>query len=127
MMRIIQNAKLQPQEIGALILSPSRELCSQIVTVIKPFAEKLNLTVETITGGSKVDKHIKMFKNKRYLNFSSRNAPIVFSINILVATPGRLFQIIQHEKTLVARTMKSVQLLVIDEADRFNEIQFEDQ
>uniref|UniRef100_A0A1I7TH13 ATP-dependent RNA helicase n=1 Tax=Caenorhabditis tropicalis TaxID=1561998 RepID=A0A1I7TH13_9PELO len=110
---MIQTAKLQPGDCGALILSPSRELCSQIVTVIKPFAEKLNLTVETVTGGQKVDKNIKMFKNK--------------NINILVATPGRLFQIIQHEKTLIARKMKSVQLLVIDEADRFNEIQFEDQ
>uniref|UniRef100_A0A1I7TH14 ATP-dependent RNA helicase n=1 Tax=Caenorhabditis tropicalis TaxID=1561998 RepID=A0A1I7TH14_9PELO len=109
---MIQTAKLQPGDCGALILSPSRELCSQIVTVIKPFAEKLNLTVETVTGGQKVDKNIKMFKNK--------------NINILVATPGRLFQIIQHEKTLIARKMKSVQLLVIDEADRFNEIQFED-
>lgn len=112
MMRMIQNARLQPNDIGALILSPSRELCSQIVSVIKPFAEKLNLTVETVTGGQKVDKNIKMFKNK--------------NINILVATPGRLFQIIQHEKTMIARAMKAVQLLVIDEADRFNEIQFED-
>lgn len=112
MMRMIQNARLQSNEIGALILSPSRELCSQIVGVIKPFAEKLNLTVETVTGGLKVDKNIKMFKNK--------------NINILVATPGRLFQIIQHEKTMIARAMKAVQLLVIDEADRFNEIQFED-
>uniref|UniRef100_A0A8R1DJV5 ATP-dependent RNA helicase n=1 Tax=Caenorhabditis japonica TaxID=281687 RepID=A0A8R1DJV5_CAEJA len=112
MMRMLQNAKLQPKEIGALILSPSRELCHQIVTVIKPFADKLNLTVETVTGGQKVEKNIKMFKTK--------------NVNILVATPGRLFQIIQHEKTLIARSMKSVQLLVIDEADRFNEIQFED-
>ncbi|CCF23444.1 ATP-dependent RNA helicase [Caenorhabditis elegans] len=112
MMRMIQNAKLQPADIGALILSPSRELCSQIVSVIQPFAEKLNLTVETVTGGQKVDKNIKMFKNK--------------NVNILVATPGRLFQIIQHEKTLIARKMRTLQLLVIDEADRFNEIQFED-
>ncbi|CAL2036741.1 unnamed protein product [Caenorhabditis brenneri] len=112
MMRMIQTAKLQSNEIGALILSPSRELCSQIVSVIEPFAEKLKLTVETVTGGQKVDKNIKTLKNK--------------NINILVATPGRLFQLIQHEKTLIARKMRTVQLLVIDEADRFNEIQFED-
>lgn len=73
MMRMIQNAKLQPADIGALILSPSRELCSQIVSVIQPFAEKLNLTVETVTGGQKVDKNIKMFKNKKYVRIFMRS------------------------------------------------------
>ncbi|CAI5444540.1 unnamed protein product [Caenorhabditis angaria] len=114
LLRILQNSpEIQKnQEIGAIILSPSRELCNQIVSVIKPFGEKLNLSVETVTGGQKVEKNVKMFKNR--------------GVNILVATPGRLFQIIQHEKTLISRCLKSVQLLIIDEADRFNEIQFED-
>ncbi|CAB3401490.1 unnamed protein product [Caenorhabditis bovis] len=112
MVRVLQTAQLGKDEIGALILSPSRELCTQIVNVIKPFADKLSLTVDTVTGGQKVEKNVKMFRNR--------------GTSILVATPGRLFQIIQHEKTLIARKMKNLQLLVIDEADRFNEIQFED-
>ena len=45
---------------------------------------------------------------------------------MLVATPGRLYQILQYDKSdEIRRRLKAVEILIIDEADRFNESQFE--
>ncbi|EYB80960.1 hypothetical protein Y032_0396g681 [Ancylostoma ceylanicum] len=99
-------------EFGAVILSPSRELSSQIATVASPFAEKLGYSIAVTVGGTKVEQNLKKLKN--------------LGGNILVATPGRLFQLLSLDKDgSLKRALKTVEVLIVDEADRFHEAQFE--
>ncbi|PIO59999.1 DEAD/DEAH box helicase, partial [Teladorsagia circumcincta] len=80
-------------------------------TVAAPFAAKLDYSIVVTVGGTKVEQNLKKLKNGG---------------NILVATPGRLFQLLSLDKDgSLKRALKTVEMLVIDEADRFNESQFE--
>ncbi|KHJ80626.1 hypothetical protein OESDEN_19697 [Oesophagostomum dentatum] len=99
-------------EFGAVILSPSRELSSQIASVAAPYAEKLGYSVAVTVGGTKVEQNLKKLKTS--------------GGNILIATPGRLFQLISLDKDgSLKRALRTVEVLIVDEADRFHESQFE--
>uniref|UniRef100_A0A158QRX3 ATP-dependent RNA helicase n=1 Tax=Haemonchus placei TaxID=6290 RepID=A0A158QRX3_HAEPC len=106
-----KKGAFRKHEFGAVILSPSRELSIQIASVAAPFAAKLDYSIIVTVGGTKVEQNMKKLKNGG---------------NILVATPGRLFQLLSLDKDgSLKRALKTVEILVIDEADRFNEPQFE--
>ncbi|WKX99438.1 hypothetical protein Q1695_014375 [Nippostrongylus brasiliensis] len=106
-----KSTRLRQNEIGAVILSPSRELSTQIATVAAPYAAKLDYSIVTTVGGTKIEQNLKKLKNGG---------------NILVATPGRLYQLLTLDKSgSLKRSLKTVEILIIDEADRFNESQFE--
>jgi superfamily II DNA/RNA helicase len=96
--RIAPEAK-QP---AALILAPTRELASQIVDELRPLARSLR--VAAVYGGVGFDKQIR----------EARRA------HILVATPGRLEDLLQRR----AFTLGNVQTLVLDEADRMLDMGF---
>ncbi|VDM57278.1 unnamed protein product [Angiostrongylus costaricensis] len=106
-----RSAALAKHQFGAVILSPSRELSMQIAAVATPFATRLNYSIVVTVGGIKLEKNLKKLKNGG---------------NILIATPGRLFQLLSIDKSgNLQRSLKSVEVLIVDEADRFNESQFE--
>ncbi|KAE9416072.1 hypothetical protein Angca_002302, partial [Angiostrongylus cantonensis] len=106
-----RSAELAKHQFGAVILSPSRELSMQIAAVATPFATRLNYSIVVTVGGIKLEKNLKKLKNGG---------------NILIATPGRLFQLLSIDKSgNLQRSLKSVEVLIVDEADRFNESQFE--
>ncbi|KAJ1348602.1 hypothetical protein KIN20_003941 [Parelaphostrongylus tenuis] len=105
------EVQLTKHQFGAVILSPSRELAMQIATVAEPFATRLNYSIMVTVGGIKLEKNLKRLKNGG---------------NVLIATPGRLFQLLSLDKSgSLQRSLKSVEILIVDEADRFNESQFE--
>ncbi|KAF2745359.1 DEAD-domain-containing protein [Sporormia fimetaria CBS 119925] len=88
----------------ALIVSPTRELAHQIGTHIKNLCsgiEKGAPTVATITGGLSVQKQRRQLE----------------TANIVVGTPGRLWEVISSGHGLLA-SMKKIRFLVVDEADR---------
>ena len=87
----------------ALILSPTRELAHQITKHISDISIHLRHRVRmaTVTGG------LSVLKQQRQLQ----------DADIVVATPGRLWEVIQSQSGLVQR-LKAVRFLVIDEADR---------
>ena len=89
---------------GALVLVPTRELASQIVDELQPLAEARNLRVAAVYGGTSVIGQAKR----------ARGA------DVLVATPGRLFDLL--ERRLVS--LASVRVLVLDEADRMLDMGF---
>ena len=114
--------------LAALILAPTRELALQVRAAISEVAIRTNamlpedqqdphvnaprkrvkgqhISVVALTGGMSVEKQ------KRQL---SRGA------DILVATPGRLWDLIGEDDTL-AKAIKGIKFLVIDEADRMIE------
>eukprot|EP01041_Mallomonas_annulata_P006904 gene6904-14017_t len=95
--------------LGALIISPTRELALQIFDVIRLVGKKHNLSAGLITGGKK--------------EFEEEQLKIV-RMNILVATPGRL---LQHFEQTVGFDAGSLQILVLDEADRLLDMGFAQQ
>ena len=83
----------------ALVLVPTRELGDQVTKVFKPFTHTTRLRVRSALGGIK---------------FEAAKRSVQGRFEILVATPGRLLQLMDRE--LVG--LGDVRLLVFDEADR---------
>ncbi|MCT4581451.1 MAG: DEAD/DEAH box helicase [Flavobacteriales bacterium] len=93
------------RKIRALILTPTRELAAQILDNIKDYSANINLKSTVIFGG------VNQNPQKRALNAG---------IDILVATPGRLLDLEQQK----ALSLKHIDLLVLDEADRMLDMGF---
>jgi superfamily II DNA/RNA helicase len=89
---------------AALVLAPTRELARQIVDELDAIARARALKIEVVYGGVGMEPQI-------------RKAP---KAHILVATPGRLEDLIQRG----ALSLKNVQTLVLDEADRMLDMGF---
>ena len=92
--------------IGALIISPTRELALQIFEVLRNIARgHVGITAALITGGK---------------DFSSEQAA-VGRMNIIVCTPGRL---LQHFEQTPSFQCDDLKILVLDEADRILDLGF---
>jgi ATP-dependent RNA helicase DDX3X len=92
----------------ALILAPTRELCSQIYNEALKFTHRSNFRVVQIYGG--VDAKAQLSQLAR-------------GVDILVATPGRLIDFIDRG----CCSMKQIQICCLDEADRMLDMGFEPQ
>ena len=88
-----------------LVITPTRELAQQIDEVMTTIAKKTGHRVLTIVGGVKYDGQIDGLKK---------------GVDILVATPGRLLDLMDRK----AVTLRNVEVLVIDEADRMLDMGF---
>ncbi|XP_060645996.1 probable ATP-dependent RNA helicase DDX55 homolog [Drosophila nasuta] len=103
------------KEIGALIISPTRELARQISEVLAQFLEHEeleHLNQQLIVGGNSIEEDIANIRQQ---------TPC-----ILVCTPGRLEDLFQRkgdDLNLAAR-VKSLEFLVLDEADRLLDLGF---
>jgi superfamily II DNA/RNA helicase len=89
---------------SALVLAPTRELALQIVDDILPLAHARALSVAAVYGGAGIEPQIKR----------ARKA------HIIVATPGRLEDLIERRAIKLGR----VKMLVLDEADRMLDMGF---
>ncbi|KAL1128897.1 hypothetical protein AAG570_013431 [Ranatra chinensis] len=100
-------------EIGALVVTPTRELARQISTVLESFLKNCdrNITQMLIVGGTEVVDDIA--------HLSSEGATII------VGTPGRLVDLVTRTEVGLHRALKSLEMLVLDEADRLLELGFE--
>eukprot|EP01065_Artemidia_motanka_P041986 TRINITY_DN553_c0_g1_i1.p1 TRINITY_DN553_c0_g1~~TRINITY_DN553_c0_g1_i1.p1 ORF type:complete len:841 (+),score=320.44 TRINITY_DN553_c0_g1_i1:90-2525(+) len=92
--------------LGALILTPTRELAQQIFKVVTVVGKHHQLTGGIVTGGFTFEEEQRA----------------VGIVNLLVATPGRLMQHADQTDTLDFSTVK---VLVLDEADRLLDEGFE--
>src|SRR6218665_488614 len=88
-----------------LVLSPTRELAAQIADNMRGYAKYLNLSVQCIFGGIPVGKQARA---------------LVPGCDILVATPGRLLDLIDQR----ALTLRDVEIFVLDEADQMMDLGF---
>jgi ATP-dependent RNA helicase RhlE len=91
----------------ALILAPTRELATQIWERISEYAEGLDLRVSLIQGGIEYDGQIE---------------ELAKGVHLLVATPGRLLDLLQQDKL----TLDAIETFVLDEADRMLDLGFID-
>ncbi|KAI7898295.1 P-loop containing nucleoside triphosphate hydrolase protein [Cokeromyces recurvatus] len=92
-----------------LILAPTRELAIQIYQETRKFAKAYGLKVAAVYGGA---SKLEQFKDLRS-----------GTVEILVATPGRLIDMIKMKAT----NLRRVSYLVLDEADRMFDLGFEPQ
>ncbi|KAL8828063.1 MAG: hypothetical protein Q9191_002802 [Dirinaria sp. TL-2023a] len=111
----LQNARKNPIQVKqgnnepqrppiALILSPTRELAHQLsahLTDLCTNASSEELRIATLTGGLSLHKQQRLLVNA----------------DIIVGTPGRLWEVITGSGQLINR-LKKIQFLVLDEADR---------
>ena len=88
-----------------LVLSPTRELAAQIADNMRGYAKHLDLTVQCIFGGVPVGK---------------QSRALVPGCDVLVATPGRLLDLIDQR----ALTLRHVEIFVLDEADQMMDLGF---
>ena len=99
------NKKVSPNNVRTLILTPTRELASQIVNNIKLYGQDFGLKFGVIFGGVSINNQIKASKQ---------------GFDILVATPARLLDLI-NQKHL---TFSQLEIFVLDEADRMLDMGF---
>ena len=96
---IIQGVNISNRVPQALILCPTRELCLQIAGDLNDYSKYVDgLKVLPVYGGSSIESQIRSLKN---------------GVHIIVATPGRLLDLMER-KTVKLATVKNV---VMDEAD----------
>ena len=90
-----------------LIICPTRELCLQIAKDLKQFSKHLKLNVVAVYGGTDIRAQMKEIKR---------------GANIIVATPGRLCDLIKRK----AITLGEVETVVLDEADEMLNMGFKE-
>ena len=100
--RLLDGPRGMPR---ALIVTPTRELAEQIYQVIRALSAGTKLRSTTIYGGVAANRQIKALRE---------------GVEILVATPGRLLDLLQQRYVKLER----IEVLVLDEADRMFDMGF---
>jgi ATP-dependent RNA helicase RhlE len=93
------------KKIRSLILTPTRELAIQVEESVKTYGKHLPLKSAAIFGGVTIKSQIKILQS---------------GVDIIVATPGRLLDLISQK----AANLSHVEILVLDEADRMLDMGF---
>ncbi|KAH8116475.1 DEAD-domain-containing protein [Phellopilus nigrolimitatus] len=105
-LEMLYRKKWGPQDgLGALIISPTRELAVQIFEVLRSIGGYHSFSAGLVIGG----KNVKDERDR------------LSRMNILVATPGRL---LQHMDQTFGFECDSLEMLVLDEADRILDMMF---
>ncbi len=99
------SSKGKTTPVRSLILTPTRELASQIVDNIKAYGQGMGLSCTAIFGGVSINNQIRDMKR---------------GFDIIVATPGRLIDLMDRK----AVNLSQVEILVLDEADRMLDMGF---
>lgn len=104
--RLAEDRKPAPRRgFRCLVLSPTRELATQIAENFKAYAVHMGLSVHTIYGGVKYGPQMKALAG---------------GIDVLVATPGRLMDHMAEKSAIVSGT----EIFVLDEADQMLDLGF---
>jgi superfamily II DNA/RNA helicase len=94
-----------PHSPRALVLVPTRELAQQVSTALSPLAEALGLRVTSVVGGAPYGRQIDALTR---------------GVDVLVATPGRLIDLIERRACRLDR----IEITVLDEADYMADLGF---
>ncbi|MEU2295101.1 DEAD/DEAH box helicase [Streptomyces bacillaris] len=89
----------------AVILTPTRELAMQVADALQPYGDVLGLKMKVVCGGTSMGNQIYALER---------------GVDILVATPGRLRDIINRG----ACSLEDVRVAVLDEADQMSDLGF---
>jgi ATP-dependent RNA helicase RhlE len=105
--RLASGAKVKPNHIRALILTPTRELAMQVAASVATYGKHLSLKSGVVYGGVKINPQMMKLRS---------------GVDILVATPGRLLDLFNQNAVKFAQ----VEIFVLDEADRMLDMGFID-
>ena len=101
----VDGSPTRPKKPRGLVLVPTRELAMQVTDALAPLAQSRNVTVRLVAGGLPIGKQMTALER---------------GVDILVATPGRLVDLIQRG----AVTLSDVEVTVLDEADHMADLGF---
>jgi len=105
LLELITSRKLEGPKPVALILAPTRELAAQIDEAVRSLAKHLRVRCAAIFGGVNEKPQIDAMRR---------------GVEIVVATPGRLLDLMQSRHV----SLRNIQFLVLDEADRMLDMGF---
>ena len=105
MLTRLEGRVAKPHRPLGLILSPTRELAVQISDVVGPLSRKVGLSTQVVAGGLSYVGQIKALRS---------------GVTILVATPGRLIDLIEKKHVV----LDDVVITVLDEADQMADMGF---
>ena len=88
-----------------LIMVPTRELATQVKEELDPLLNGKSMSAVAIYGGANIEEQIKAIK---------------LGIDIIVATPGRMIDLLEREEI----SLQSLEMVVLDEADRMADMGF---
>ena len=104
--RLAANRNIpKPGQIRMLVLAPTRELASQIAASAETYGRFMRLSVGVIFGGVPNSKSVRT---------------VARGLDVLVATPGRLLDLIDQR----ALSLRDLEILVLDEADQMLDLGF---
>jgi superfamily II DNA/RNA helicase len=105
MIEILASGRAKARMPRSLILAPTRELAAQVSESFERYGKYSKLSMALLTGGTSLaDQERKLDRG----------------VDVLIATPGRLIDLYERGKILLA----DVKILVIDEADRMLDMGF---
>jgi ATP-dependent RNA helicase DeaD len=105
LLQLVSSEQKHPQ---ALVICPTRELCLQIVSEVELFKKFMTgMQVIAVYGGTSIGQQIRDLKR---------------GIQIVVATPGRLIDLIERK----AINLEQIKYVVLDEADEMLNMGFQD-
>lgn len=105
MQRLLKSRALSKRDARALILAPTRELAKQVYAQLRLFVSNTPLTSALIVGGENFNDQEKILKRQP---------------NIIVATPGRFVDHLEHKSVFI----NGLEMLILDEADRMLDLGF---
>ncbi|EPQ59098.1 DEAD-domain-containing protein [Gloeophyllum trabeum ATCC 11539] len=105
---ILQSIDVTVRETQALVLSPTRELATQIQSVVLALGDYMNVQCHACIGGTSIGEDIRKLE---------------YGQHVVSGTPGRVFDMIRR-RSLRTRNIK---MLVLDEADELLNKGFKDQ
>ncbi|GGU98746.1 DEAD/DEAH box helicase [Streptomyces albospinus] len=97
--------RAEPKQPLALILVPTRELAQQVTEALAPYADALRLRMATVVGGMSIGWQVAVLRD---------------GAEVVVATPGRLHDLIERRACRLGR----VRITVLDEADQMCDMGF---
>ncbi|MEU0841431.1 DEAD/DEAH box helicase [Streptomyces sp. NPDC005962] len=101
----LAGRRAEPKQPLALILVPTRELAQQVTEALAPYAKALRLRMATVVGGMSIGRQVAALRD---------------GAEVVVATPGRLHDLIERRACRLGR----VGITVLDEADQMCDMGF---
>ncbi|WP_369188193.1 DEAD/DEAH box helicase [Streptomyces sp. R08] len=101
----ISGKRAEPKRPLALVLVPTRELAQQVSDALEPYARTLGVRLATVVGG---------------LSINRQQALLRTGVEVLVATPGRLTDLVSRRDC----HLNQVRITVLDEADQMCDLGF---
>jgi len=103
--KLEKGPRAKPNQVRALILTPTRELAAQVQASVQKYGQNMPLRSMVVYGGVKINPQMQNLRR---------------GVDILVATPGRLLDLYQQN----AIRFQQLEVLVLDEADRMLDMGF---